>query len=986
MTNDLDKNEKIKTLLDKFEEIGDNCVKTIRIIEKRIESRLKEFERKMSLNFSNVCMMDINKKLRMDKKYCNLTECSGAHKRQKWIDERIELSDRNDKEMFCNKTIKDEITDVNESIERNDFGIVKTERCEMEQFGKLGKFSEISERENTEDDVSKSLRAKVIREGDNEYLVMEGQIIFVPELTEQILKFHFDQKETYVCEEQEVEKDVWITDELLMRNEKSVATLSILNLGNKGKMFTTIRLKLKRLREYNVLHFHCNLEERENRIQKLLHDVNLEHLEMNIKRCIENICIENNDIFYVEGDRLSCSSAVKHEIPINNNRPIYVRQYRLPEAQREIMNEKIKKMLEDGMIEHSYSPWNFPTLLVAKKSDSENKKWRLVVDYRKLNEVSVPDSFPLPNITDILDQLGGALYFSTLDLASGYHQLLVDERDRAKTAFSTNMGHFEYVRLPMGLMNSGRTFQRLLNRVLEGMVGKDCFVYLDDIVVYGSSLEEHNERLLCVFDRLRKYNLKLQSEKCKLLKREVVYLGHLISASGIRPDPNKTACVTSYPVPKNIGDIRSFLGFASYYRRFIERFSDIARPMLKLLRKGTKFCWTDECQNSFERFKEILTSPPLLQYPNFQKQFILTTDASTFALGAILSQGESVGKDLPVAYASRTLNSAEMNYTVTELELLAIMYGIKQFRPYLWGRKFKIVTDHQPLTWIFNVKDPSSRLLRWRIKLEEYDFEIIYKTGKTNKNADALSRIRQGDNFVNVITRSTTRRETENAKSIIDDNNGATLNGEGDVDDNGVVEEFGENLNLEYISEKLYTGQKFFNRIHLISNDASVLSEKSMDDQRFELGDVIHRVNKNGNHFYLIVKDEESLDMKVESLWDAFRNLRDVLIQKKISTVSMIKTDDYLENLDYEVLKRIILDCFASVGLKIYIYIKKVRELRDDEEIDKILNDLHFSKIGGHIGTNRLERKIRERYTFPNLRKKVIEVVNGCEECKKNKH
>ena len=397
-------------------------------------------------------------------------------------------------------------------------------------------------------------------------------------------------------------------------------------------------------------------------------------------------------------------------------------------------------MLKDGIISASISQWNAPLLVVPKKADASGKpRLRVVVDFRKLNELTIGDSFPLPNITDILDQLGNAKYFTTLDLASGYHQIPMAERDKDKTAFSTPYGHYEFNRMPFGLKNAPATFQRLMNSVLAGIQGLRCLVYLDDIVIYGSSLEDHNKRLAEVLQRLRKHSLKLQPDKCEFLRKEVIYLGHIISENGILPDPSKLEAVRNFPTPRKVKDVQSFIGLAGYYRKFIENFSQIAKPLTKLTKKTEIFEWKNEQQIAFENLKEKLMTAPVLKYPDFNEEFNVTTDASDYAIGAVLSQGP-VGKDRPIAYASRVLSRAEQNYNTTEKELLAIVWAVKHFRPYIYGTKFKIITDHKPLIWLFNVTDPGSRLIRWRLKLEEYDYEIIHKAGRANANADALSR------------------------------------------------------------------------------------------------------------------------------------------------------------------------------------------------------------------------------------------------------
>ena len=382
-------------------------------------------------------------------------------------------------------------------------------------------------------------------------------------------------------------------------------------------------------------------------------------------------------------------------------------------------------MLENGIIRSSSSPWSN---VVPKKADASLKqKWRIVIDYRKTNEKTITDRYVIPNISDILDKLGRSQYFTTLDLASGFHQIAMHPNSIEKTAFSVENGHYEFLRMPFGLKNAPATFQRLMDNVLKDLQGKICLVYMDDIIVFSTSLQEHISNLKAVFQKLKESNL---------LCKTVEFLGHIITPKGVKPNPKKIAAIQKFPLPKTSRDIKSFLGLIGYYRKFIKNFAHITKPLTNCLKKNKKVEHTPQFVQSFESCKTMLMNDPVLQHPDFTKPFVLTTDASNVAISGILSQGP-IGNDLPIAYASRTLNPAETNYSTIERELLAIVWATKYFRPYLYGTRFKIVTDHKPLQWLFSVKEPNSKLIRWRLKLQEYDYEIVYKKGKQNSNADA---------------------------------------------------------------------------------------------------------------------------------------------------------------------------------------------------------------------------------------------------------
>ena len=457
---------------------------------------------------------------------------------------------------------------------------------------------------------------------------------------------------------------------------------------------------------------------------------------------------------------MGSAKAVAHKIITSDNKPINIKNFRQPPIHKKTVLEKSKEYLREGIIQPSLSPYNSPVWIVPKKPDSQgNKQWRMVIDYRGLNEKTINDSYSLPLIKDILDQLGGAKYFSVMDLASGFHQIPMDPESKAKTAFSTPYAHYEFNRMPFGLKNAPATFQKLMGQVLTGLQGNELFVYMDDIVIYASSLVDHSQKLKVLLGRLKTSGLSLQPEKCHFLKKEIVYLGHIITQEGVKPDPRKVEAVKNFPIPKGKKNIKQFLGLVGYYRRFIPDFAKISKPLTLILKDNVGFRWSTVEQEAFEILRDKICSEPLLQYPDFTKPFILTTDASKYSLRGVLSQGK-IGQDLPIAYASRTLQGAEINYSTIEKELLAIVFCVHHFRPYLYGHKFILVTDRRPLVWLHSIKDPVSRLARWRIKLSEYNYEIVYKPGRVNSNADALSRNpHDGSDSLKITTDSTYVRQ-----------------------------------------------------------------------------------------------------------------------------------------------------------------------------------------------------------------------------------
>ena len=453
-----------------------------------------------------------------------------------------------------------------------------------------------------------------------------------------------------------------------------------------------------------------------------------------------------DDIFAYTPDQLGRCSVVKHRIDTGNHPPVRLRSYRTSPPNKEEIDRQIEEMLGNNIISPSVSPWSSPVVLV-KKSDGT---MRFCIDYRKLNQITRKDSHPLPRITEALDSLGGAHYFSTLDLRSGYWQIEMEDDSKEKTAFITHNGLYEFNALPFGLCNSPATFQRVMTHVLRGLEWDICLVYIDDLIIFSRSFDNHLLHLEQVFKRLREANLRLKPSKCHFVKSEVEYLGHVVSADGLKPNSAKIRAVQEFPVPNNVTGVKAFLGLCNYYRRFIKGFAQIASPLNKLTSKNIQFDWTPECQTSFDCLKNALVSAPILAYPDFELTFHLYVDASHTGIGLTLGQIID-GKERVIAYAGRDFNQAERNYSATEREALAVIDGIKRFQPYLHGRKFTIYTDHNALKWLMSIQDPTGRVARWALLIQQFDFDIVHRPGVTNGNADALSRRSYGTCELNAL-------------------------------------------------------------------------------------------------------------------------------------------------------------------------------------------------------------------------------------------
>ena len=437
-----------------------------------------------------------------------------------------------------------------------------------------------------------------------------------------------------------------------------------------------------------------------------------------------------------EGD-IGYTTVVEHKIDTGDAKPQKQPPRRLPQTQRDELGRQVKGLLEQDFIEPCHGDWASGVCMVKKKDGS----LRATIDLRYVNSKTlVKDAYSLPSCQEILSLLGGQKWFSNLDLCSGYWQVGLHPDSRPKTGFATHVGYFQWKRMCFGLTNAGQTFQRLMDAVLGSMAHMRVLAYLDDIIVPSVTVSQMVERLSEVFERLAGAGLKLKAKKCSLFVKKCTFLGHIVSEQGVETDPEKIEAVQNWPTPTDKTAVRAFVGLGSYYRKYVPGFAKICRPLHRLAEIHSEFVWSEECEESFVKLKGLLTQAPVLAHPLPDDPFLLDTDASNFAIGAVLSQIQN-GCEKVIAYSSKALNRPETNYCVTRKELWSVVYNVQHFRQYLYGRHFTIRVDHASLQWLHRFKEPNGQLSRWLAILGEYTFTMVLRPGASHRNADSLSRI-----------------------------------------------------------------------------------------------------------------------------------------------------------------------------------------------------------------------------------------------------
>lgn len=750
-----------------------------------------------------------------------------------------------------------------------------------------------------------------------------------------------------VIDSQEIAKGFMIARTIV---DSKNPIVRIINTTPKVQILTLKSVKSESLDNFKIYTID-EAKSNKNRMSLLMRELEKQVPEQH-KDQILPLCKEFNDIFAMESDKMTVNNFYTQRFRVKDDSPVYVKNYRLPYSQREEVNKQIEKLLKNELIEPSSAEFNSPILLVPKKGTGKTKKWRLCIDYRLVNRKLVADKYPLPRIEDVLDSLGRAKHFSIIDLFSGFHQIPISEESRDITSFSTTEGSFRWTVVPFGLNVSPNSFARMMAIAFSGIPPGTAFMYIDDIIVVGCSEAHHLQNLRRVFETLRKYNLKINPYKCSFFKKEVIFLGHKCSADGISPGNDKLKSIQEYPRPNDKDSTKRFVAFANFYRKFIKNFAIVAQPLNELTRKSAIFRWSNDHEEAFKAIKSSLTEPTILAYPNFEKQFILTTDACLNGCGAVLSQIQDDGTEKPISFASRSFNKYERNKPIIELELLAIFYAIMHFKPYLYGTNFLVKTDHKPLVYLFSLKNPSQRLLRIRLELEEYKFDIEYIKGSQNVVADALSRMsfdeikdcNQNTAQVRVMTRSMTRKKNAANSQQIESNSDENI----------------QKMNVYEDNNHLFTRKI----PKLLIDNENVLEARQNRKLIFE--------------FKLKMSSAGKL-----SLEKFFSQLQLKATEHKVYLFEL-PTNSAIFN-------KCTIEEFKISGQKLLnniqiILTRSTECVRDEQKRREILNKFHFDKLsGGHFGRKKLYAKVRSQYFWKGLSKDIANLVRDCEKCQLNK-
>ena len=660
---------------------------------------------------------------------------------------------------------------------------------------------------------------------------------------------------------------------------------------------------------------------------------------------ISTFLLKNRNIFAFHDKDLTVTDLMTAEIYTEDHKPINMKPYRTPIYHRQFVNESINDMLEAGLIIRSNSAWSFPIVVVNKKEESPGvpAKKRLCVDFRNLNNICILRSHPMPHVDDILGQLSGSTFFSSIDLRSGFHQIPLSKEASEKCTFSCFRGKFSYTVMPFGLKNAPNVFQDCMHLLLEGCE-QFCKAYMDDVLIHtNGTLEDHLKHVQIIIDRMFDHNFKIKLSKCHWAKQEIEYLGFKINRSGVSPLQDKIKAIKSLKPPTTVKQIRSFLGMVSFYRRFIPNFAEMSSPLVDLTKKFSRFHWDNTCQKAFQDIKAQLCVVPLLGYPDLNKPYLLYTDSSDKSIGAVLvqeSEGQpwlpNIPNEKPIYFLSKKLTDSQIKaYSTTEKELYAIYFSVMKLRFYLEGARFTIKTDHRPLEHIFTAEMTNKRCQRWAMAIRGFNCRIEYLKGETNVCADLLSRSPPDEPV------EYDRSQTENSN---EENKIVAQPLKSDVDEDSL-------LKLNYINDNKSVHSNSINAVinsnDIVPKDCYLANEKEL----FHPPPVPSPENFN-------IKEEQEKDEALQTLKNKIINKT----AKKFVLRHHTIRNDILYYISYP-------DDDAQLRLYVpdHLKIKVIKQYHDEL---------------GHLGVNKVYQTIKKKYFWINLFKDLDEYIGKCIVCK----
>lgn len=782
----------------------------------------------------------------------------------------------------------------------------------------------------------------------------------IPPRCEVVRKFNIETNQECVVDQTILAPGVYTARTVVNPND---AYIRVINTTNEPHIIAKTITNAEPLKNFDVYQA-SKVEKHTERVKELKRIVQ-NKVPKQYKEKLNGLIEQFADVFALPNDKMSINNFYTQKLRISDDNPTYIKNYRTPHTQKEEIRKQIEKLEQNELIEPCASNYNSPLILVPKKSTDGTKRWRMCLDYRAVNKKLVADKFPLPRIDDILDNLGRAVLFSVIDLYSGFHQIPLDKESRDITAFSTENGSFRWTVLPFGLNISPNSFMRMMNMAFSGISPEKLFIYVDDIIVLGKSEQDHLKNLSDTLRRCRDRNLKINPEKCNFFRTEVLFLGHLCTAHGIKPDPSKYETIKNYPTPKDGDSVRRFVAMANYYRKFIPNFSITSIPLNQLTKKNVVFKWNVEHDTAFKKIKTMLCNPVILAYPNFDEQFTLTVDASKQGCGAVLSQNDN-----PIAFASKSFTRAESNKATIEQELIAICWSIKHFKHYLYGTEFLVQSDHKPLVYLYKLKETNAKLTRLRLELAEFNFSIEHIKGKENVVADALSRI-----HINEIRSEKETEKDLNELQILMLTRAQARKKE-------QIEADSRNRSENKIDNELIEPN-----IMLAINIEDIKGIPTIHTQEMENAQGLIKYIISVHHKY-----NSEYFAKCEIEFTECNMFTKQLLRKLVEISKELQLRKIKIHTNEVLFKRILINTFKEIGNEMNLENLKIRlaepkiEITSKTEIEALLKKYHDDPLtGGHCGVTRMTKKMNVKYKWKGMNADIVKYVRNCMNCKLNK-